>query len=95
MTLSWNMYYLESQVIKVIYIVAFLFWRPTKVNITTLWTFVFSGILDTILYFYNFKDPVFFGSFYVWTALIWFLVYYWKTDRGVGAKTLFHKRWQK
>ncbi len=95
MTLSWNVAFLESQVIKVLYFVAFLFWKPTKVNFTTIRTFVIAGILDIVLYFYNFKDPLFFGSFYVWMAAIWFLVYNWKTDKGIVIKTLFPKRWQK
>jgi hypothetical protein len=95
MTLCWNLWYLESQVIRVLYFVAFLFWKPTKVNITTIRSFVLAGILDIALYFYNFKDPLFFGSFYVWMAAIWFLVYYWKTSKGIEIRQLFLKRWKR
>lgn len=83
MTQSWNMYYLESQILKTLYFLAFLFWKPTKVNITTIRAFLYAGVLDTFMYFYNFKNPLFFGSFYVWMAIIWFMVYYWRTGKGM------------
>lgn len=91
MTESWNMYYLESQLIKPLYFLAFLLWKRNKVNITTIKAFLFAGVIDTGMYFYNFKDPLFFGSFYVWMAAIWFLVYHWGLIRKQSPKTW--KKW--
>ncbi len=95
MTQVWNMTYLEWQIKAPLYFLAFRFWRPNKINRTTITAMLFAGIVDTIMYFYDFKKPMYYGSFYVWLALFWFLVYYWRTDRGVVVKTLLPKRWQK
>ncbi len=95
MTLSWNLKYLEGQILVPLYFIAFLFYRPTKVNRTTVRTFVYFGVIDTIMYFYDFKNPMFFGSVYAWILAIWFLVYYWKTDKGILVKHLLPKRWTK
>jgi hypothetical protein len=95
MTEKWNMYYLEMQLMVPVIFLAFYFWRPTKVNRTTVKAFIIAGLIDTFMYFYDFKDPMYFGSFYVWLLGIWFLVYYWKTERGILVKHLFPKRWIK
>lgn len=95
MTLSWNIKYLEGQILVPLYFIAFYFWKETKVNRTTIKTFVYFGIIDTIMYFYNFKNPLFFGSVYVWIAAIWFLVYYWKAGKGILVRRLLPKSWKK
>lgn len=91
MTQKWNMYYLEMQLIVPLLFLAFFFWKPTKVNRTTIRAFLYAGVIDTIMYFYDFKDPMYFGSFYVWLAGIWFLVYFWNSKGGI-LKHAFPKR---
>lgn len=78
MTQNWNMAFLEAQIKIPLYFLSFILWKPTKVNKTTIRTFFYAGILDLIMYLYNYKNPLFFGSFYVWMAGIWLLVYYWQ-----------------
>lgn len=95
MTQTWNMIYLEWQIKVPLYFLAFKFWKSNKINLTTVTAMLFAGLIDTIMYFYDFKKPLYFGSFYVWLALIWVLVYYWRTDKGILVKTLFHQRWKK
>lgn len=93
MTQSWNMAYLEMQIKIPLYFFSFLLWKPTKVNKTTIRTFFYAGCLDVFLYLYNFKDPLFFGSFYVWMAAIWILVYYWSVLKEKVLKK--RRKWNK
>lgn len=89
---KWNVQYLFSQIKVPLYFLSFIVWRPTKINRTTIRAMLYAGIIDTIMYFYDFKNPMFFGSFYVWVISIWFLVYYWNTDKGKSIRHAFPKR---
>jgi len=92
MTPKWNMQFLEAQILVPLYFFAFICWRPTKVNRTTIRAMAYMGVVDTFLYFYNFKNPLFFGSFYVWLFAMWILVYYWRSEKGFLIKHLLPKR---
>lgn len=102
-TQQWNMQMVESKIMVSIYFLSFLVYRPTKINDTTIITFIYGGLLDTAWYFWNFNDPLFYGSYYVYLMLIWLLVYYWnegvkqaiekRTKRIINS--LLPKRWRK
>jgi len=94
MTQKWNMQGLEQQVIVILYFVAFLAWRPTKINRTTIRAFIYAGVIDTIMYFYDYKKPLFFGSVYVWLVGVWLLVYFWNTEKGIFIRHAFPKRYK-
>lgn len=76
MLLHWNIKNVASQLSVIAYFVAWVLWRDNKVNKTTVKAFLWLAVMDTILYFYNYKTNGF-GSVYFWFAGFWLLSYYW------------------
>lgn len=76
MLIKWNMKYVEAQVIVILYFAAWWLWKPNKVNWTTVIAFFWLAIIDTCMYFYDYKTGDF-GKVYYWFVGIWFLVYKW------------------
>lgn len=76
MPLPWNVKYAEGQFIIILYFLAWLYYKPNKLNRTTVIAFFWLAILDTVLYFYDFKTGNF-GRVYFWFAGFWLLSYNW------------------
>lgn len=77
MTVQWNIKYASMQLVVILYFLAFVLYVKNKVNRTTVLAFLILSILDTALYFYNFKTQSF-GSVYLWFAFFWIWMYYGK-----------------
>lgn len=73
----WNVKFALSEVVIIMYFLAWWLYKENKVNRTTVIVFFWLAILDTILYFYNYKLGGF-GLVYYWFVGFWILVYYWK-----------------
>lgn len=77
MSLAWNVKLAANQLIIILYFIAWILYVPNKVNRTTIVAFLLLSIVDTFLYFYNYKTEEF-GKVYVWFAFFYALVYFGK-----------------
>lgn len=77
MTTDWNIKYAADQLIIILYFVAWLLYVPNKVNKRIVGAFLCLAIMDTIMYFYNYKTDEF-GKVYYWFAFFYFLMTYGK-----------------
>lgn len=78
MLISWNMKYLEGEIIPIMYFAAWMLWQPNKVNRTTVAAMFCIACFDLLLYFYNYKVSGF-GSVYFWFIGFWLIAYkFWK-----------------
>ena len=75
MLVSWNIKFVEMEVVTILYFLAWLFYLKNRINKTTVVTFLILSIIDVGFYFYNYKLGGF-GSVYLWFALIWLIIYY-------------------
>lgn len=77
MAVSWNMKFAMDEIVIVFYFLSWSAWKSNRINKTTVTSFLFLAIMDTLLYFYNFKLWGF-GSVYYWFIGFWLLAYFWK-----------------
>jgi hypothetical protein len=75
MLIKWNMKYLEIQIVVIMYFLSWLVYTPNHVNKTTVQAFFCLAIMDTFLYFYNYKTHGF-GVVYYWYLGFWLLSFY-------------------
>lgn len=69
MTVQWNVKYASMQVIYIIWFLAWIWYVPNKVNKAMVSTVFIWTILDTFMYFYNFKNYQY-GPVYLWVGII-------------------------
>ncbi len=89
MPVSWNVKLAEQQLILIMYFVAWILYYPNKANKTTVWAFLFLAILDTVMYFWNYKSSKY-GSVYLWLLGFWLIVFFWKQTTDYLWKRLKH-----
>lgn len=77
MLIEWNVKFAAGQLQFIMYFLAWVLYRPNRLNKTTVWAFFWLAIFDTIMYFYNYKLHDF-GKIYYWFAAFWALSYYGK-----------------
>ena len=75
MLISWNIKFVEMEVVVIMYFLAWTFYIKNRINKTTVEAFLILSIVDILFYFYNYKLGGF-GSAYLWFALIWLVIYY-------------------
>jgi len=75
MLISWNIKFVEMEVVVIMYFLAWTFYIKNRINKTTVEAFLILSIVDILFYFYNYKLGGF-GSVYLWFALIWLVIYY-------------------
>lgn len=83
MPLQWNIKFAADQLCFIMLCAAFLLYSPNRVNRATAVTFFCFAIIDTLLYFYNYKT---YGYGYIYLILtgIWLYAYFWhKNSTGV------------
>lgn len=74
MEIQWNVKYLSDQVNMILYFLAMFFYNGNRINKTTVVTFIYLSIIELGMYFHNYKT-LHYGSVYVWTLGIWFVLY--------------------
>lgn len=74
MELQWNIKFLSDEINMILYGVAMFFFKRNRINETTVITFIFLCCIGLGMYFHNFKT-LHYGSVYVWTLGIWFVVH--------------------
>lgn len=76
MLIQWNVKFLSAQVTTIFYFLAWIFYINNKniVNNTTIKCFLVLAIIDTLVYFYNYKMYGF-ASMYFLAIIIWLLIY--------------------
>ncbi len=77
MTVQWNIKYAVQEFVIIFYFLAFALYVRNKVNRTTVLAFLMLAVLDTLVYFYNFKTYGF-GGIYIWFVIFWIWMYYGK-----------------
>jgi len=77
MTTAWNLKYAGLQVVVIMYFVAWLLYKPSKFNRIMVRAFFLLAILDTVLYFWDFKLHDY-GSVYYWFAAFVGISYCWQ-----------------
>lgn len=83
MPLQWNIKLASVQLNMILIFLAFLLYVPNRVNKATAVTFFWFAVLDTVLYFYNYKTFGY-GYLYLVLAVIWLMAYFWhKNSTGV------------
>lgn len=90
MTLQWNIKYAAMQANFIIWFVAWLLYVPNRVNKTMVVTMLVWAIVDTIMYFYNFKNYQY-GPVYLWLAAIFIASFFWDKWTGFIWKNLHPK----
>lgn len=87
MSVQWNIKTAVDQLNFILYFVATFYYGryPNRVNMTTVRTFICFMIIDTGMYFYNYKT-VNYGYVYFLLALIWAAMYYWPIVRKIKWK---------
>lgn len=85
MALDWNIKYAVLQFNYIIWFVAmFLYGKyPNRINKTTVIAFICFAILDTIMYFYNYKVYKYGGAYWLFLAL-WVFTYFWRGKSKVS-----------
>lgn len=81
MTANWNAWFIGINVQWMLLIIAIGCWSKNKHNLITLRVFTYFGLIDFILYFYNWKTYEY-GKVYIWMAAAWLLMYYKKKITG-------------
>lgn len=74
MEIQWNVKFLGDQINLILYSLALFFYNRNKVNRTTVVAFICFSVIELGMYFHNYKT-LNYGSVYVWTLVIWLLVY--------------------
>lgn len=90
MPVQWNVKYASMQAIYIIWFLAWILYVPNRINRVMVVTVFIWAILDTILYFYNFKNYEY-GPVYLWVGAIFILTLYWNKWTGWIWKTLHPK----
>ena len=82
MSLQWNIKYVCLQLNYTLYFLSMLTYcgYDNRINRTTVVAFVLFSLVDTLMYFYNYKT---FGYSitYLTLLIIWILVYLWQTPK--------------
>lgn len=81
MKVNWNIYFASQQAMSILISFAMLTYGLTisrnRVNKVSVQTFIVWCIIDTLLYFYNFKEEKY-AHTYFWLAAIWLFLFYGK-----------------
>jgi|GEM_PF-3033726 len=85
MSVQWNIKLAGLQLIYIIYGLALLCYVPNRVNRTTAITFTIFCVVDTALYFYNYKTFNY-GYVYFFVALFWLVLFYWYRITSIFRK---------
>lgn len=75
MPLEWNIKLAMNQLSVITYFIAWLLWVPNKTNWATVRAFLLLAVLDTFLYFYNYKTNGY-APAYLWFIGFWLLSRY-------------------
>lgn len=77
MPVQWNIKFVSDQLNMMLIMLAFFLYKgySNKVNDTTVLTFLIFSVVDTLMYFYNYKTYGY-GITYFGIASLWFLVYF-------------------
>lgn len=78
MSRDWNVKYATDQALWVIMGIALFAYRSNRVNRTSATVFLIWVIVDTVMYFCNYKQGPY-GIIYFALAGIWIFIYLWKT----------------
>ena len=102
MLIQWNVKFLTNEITPIFYFLAWYFYKPNKINKTTVISFLWLAVFNLFLYFYDFKTGSKFGSVYLWFIGFWLLTagikeianYLWDWIRSVwsSVRDLFRKR---
>lgn len=93
MELQWNVKFVSDQIVQIAYFLAMVFYRRNKINETTVITFIILCCIDLGMWFHNFKT-LHYGSVYVWTLGIWFVVYGRQSIRKAVRRSLWKFKMQ-
>lgn len=74
MPIQWNVKLVTDEAVYIIIFAAMWFYRKNRVNDTTVLTFILFSIIDTGMYFYNYKTYGF-GIVYVLFLVLWVVIY--------------------
>ncbi len=74
---SWNLKFAMDEIVIILYFLAWMLWKSNVVNRTTVVAFFVLAIMDTLLYFYNYKLYAF-GNVYCWFIVLWGMIFYLK-----------------
>lgn len=77
MLIHWNVKLFTDQLLFIIIFVAAYFYDRNRINKATIQTFICFSILDSILYFYNYKTYGY-GYVYILLPFIWITFYKWE-----------------
>jgi len=87
MGVAWNVKQAGLQLIYILYPLAAILYRRNRINYVTCLSFIWWGVLDTIMYFWNYKANMY-APVYLWVLLFWIVIYSWQE--------VFNKsKWQK
>lgn len=88
---AWNVKFAGLQLMYILYPLAALLWHNNYINKATAITFVVFAVMDTLMYFWNYKTAGY-GVVYLWYMVIWVLVY--KAIRLWQRRHLMAHIWQ-
>lgn len=77
MTVAWNVRFAANQVQLILYPLAALLWRHNRVNKSTARCFYVLAIMDTIMYFWNYKTTDY-GYIYFWYVGFFLIIHFGK-----------------
>jgi len=76
MTLQWNFKYAADQLYYILMGFAILFYKPNRINKTSVMTYVLYCIADMVSYFINYKtSEAFYKVEYLLLIIVWILIY--------------------
>lgn len=81
MPVAWNVRYVTDQAMWLVVSLMVITYKKNRVNYTSAWALFIWCVIDTILYFYNYKTSGYFVT-YFWLPAAWFVIYYWKSKQA-------------
>lgn len=81
MSLQWNVKMVTDQLWFIFILVAMWFYRPNRINNTTVITFIGYAIIDFAMYFINYKTYEY-GIVYTGLLIAWIIIYNLTYDRS-------------
>lgn len=81
MSVQWNVKMLTDQIWYILIFVAMFYYKKNRINRTTVITFIFFSLFDTVMYVYNYKTYEY-SIVYFLLLITWILIYVYHGKRS-------------